>query len=184
MACATILRRPWNWAPRFTKTAAGCSDSDSLGPLFCHSDRRDGVFCRPGVEESLRNFGFQDESLFHLGFQVECGRVKSGGEPPFVAQGKPHSKTLRRGPRRDLADFLILNDALAQILPGGLEHCTAQVFAGYVKTWERLEDAQEREEGLVDFRHARRRWRINKCRPPAIGVHKFNEVVLGLRLHA
>ena len=28
-------------------------------PNICHSDRRDGVFCRPGAEESLSNFRFQ-----------------------------------------------------------------------------------------------------------------------------
>ena len=31
---------------------------------YCHSDRRDGDLCRPGVEESLLDFGFEAREAF------------------------------------------------------------------------------------------------------------------------
>jgi hypothetical protein len=44
----------------------GCAEvrfSLIIAPFqICHSDRKDGAFCRPGVKESLFNFEFQDES--------------------------------------------------------------------------------------------------------------------------
>ena len=134
----------------------------SPGPPPCHSDwSSPTLFFAPpygasgcAVEESLYSFRFQDESLFHFGSQVECGKCKSGGEPPFVAQGKSHSKALRRGAGGDLADFAVFDDALAEVFARGLQHGAAQVRAGNVEAREGLEDAQEREESLVDFRQA------------------------------
>src|SRR5208282_1173339 len=55
-------------------------------PNICHFDRRDGVFCRPGVEKSFLDFGIQAKNLPTVIWERVYWRRTAGGMQQHRAQ--------------------------------------------------------------------------------------------------